>query len=300
MGRYAPIGSAFISYAKEDETFVQNVIISNFESAGVQYLIDKRDIVAGRTVSEVSKLIDAATCGVIVLSDASESSPWVHYETGLLEGKGKAIIPFLAQQRDREEFLNKQPEFLRQYTALERVEDLINAVQAETFLYGQLLSNEAFDNSLAKDIREVQIHLVLSIPRALRPYIRFGYLLVRFGQHHAFSQLPDGFQEDQGRLVNIPIDAVRRDEDPASEQLKVSLHVPIHNLVGVQFKPFVDVLDMQMQDAVAAVLKEEGLEEVTLSASAESQRIYFLLPADRPLSHMETPEGFTNNYLYPQ
>lgn len=47
LGKDAPVGTAFVSYSREDEQDVKNVIESNFKILGIPYFRDVKDIAGG-------------------------------------------------------------------------------------------------------------------------------------------------------------------------------------------------------------------------------------------------------------
>lgn len=299
FGKEESIGTAFISYSRKDELFVKKVIEISLDKNKIPYFLDKKDILVGKPTEEIYNGLSNATCGIVVISEDSMASPWIFFEIGLLEGMDKTIIPFIINKYNNPDFINTIPDFIRQYNIISDTQTLINAIRAETFLSQALSKDIEIDSSVVEQLRQVKIHHIINIPKSIRPYIHFGYLLVKFGQNIAISQVSDVFAKNHGKLLLKTIPPIRRDEDSLTNTLKITFYIPVHKKLGVQFKPYIDVTNLDLQDAVVKILEDERMEDVSISFSAENQRIYFLYPTSAQINTTITPEGIKNNYLYP-
>jgi len=300
-GKEQPIGRVFISYARDDATHVQNTLIQAFDHANIPYFIDTQDIGITKMVSKVRDLIDDSACGVIVLSKNSSISPWVNYETGILEGMGKRILPFsLVSGSEKSDFIQSLPDYYSQYNVVDVVQDLVNAVRDETFIAGKLLNNTSLRSDIFSELKEVNIEFVFqSIPTSLWSSMKFGYLLVKFGNSVSLEQIADERMRSDGTLLNHPFYSFKREDDTAGSQVKIHFRVPVHKILGAQLKFFVDLDKEANAELIIEYLKKEGFLNIEKSVSAETQRLYFLIEHESLKQIDFDQEGITNNFIYP-
>ena len=297
-GEERPIGRVFISYAREDKTVVENTVLDSLATRGIPFFIDESDMGVTKTVERIVDLVDDSACGIVILSEASLTSPWVWFEIGLLEGKGKRVLPFSLVPPDRsEEFLRGLPDFIRQYNIASKVSDLIPCVREETFIAGQLASRAGIRDDIFSELRQVNVEVTIDeVPRHLRPLLEFSYLLVKFGRDGQ-EDLMEEHRRD-AVLVNVPVPAARQSADAVSQELRASFTIPVHKILGAQIKFFVDVRDMGSVEEVAELLTARGALQVTRSESGEQQRLYFLVD-HQALPQYRTPDDKANHFIYP-
>ena len=131
----------------------------------------------------------------------------------------------------------------------------------------------------------------------LTNYVKFGYLLVRFGTDEFLKETATDSERKDAILQNEEIFG-KSHYDRNQKLFCITLPIKIHKTLGVQFKPFVDVLDStKLNDVMELLQKNEKFDDVKISGSLNKQRIYFLL---RSISETMTPEGIRNNYIYPK
>lgn len=87
--------SVFLSHASEDIKIAQ-LIVSHAGTIDVQVYLFERHPQLGSSVSEkVKKEIQKSDSVIVLLTNTSQSSAYVHQEIGFAEGLGKLIIPFV-------------------------------------------------------------------------------------------------------------------------------------------------------------------------------------------------------------
>lgn len=299
-GREKPIGTVFISYSRADSTAVENLVLSSFSNEGIPYYIDTKDIGSAKTVDAVKNMLGDCQCGVIALSEASIESAWVWYEAGILEGLGKRVIPFSLVSGDQARKLREKiPDFIRLYNILEKSSDLVEAVREETFVAGRLRRNPHFDPETYSELKSNDIQLIFSdIPTALQGKINFGLLLVKFGTEQSLSQAKSGIANRDGAVLNEPLIPQEVRIDQSGRKCTVNFTLPIHKILGTQFKFFVDATDTSLVPDIASYLTDKGVSDVGRSASGETQRVYFSISKE-DLGVNETRDGILNNYMFP-
>lgn len=299
-GREKPIGSVFISYSRADSTAVENIVLRSFSNEGIPYFIDTKDIGSAKTVDAIKNMLGDCQCGVIALSEASIKSAWVWYEAGILEGLGKRVIPFSLVSGDQAKNLREKiPDFMRLYNILEKSSDLVEAVREETFVAGRLRRNPHFDPEAYSELKSNDIQLIFSdIPSALQGKINFGLLLVKFGTEQGLAQAKESIAERDGAVLNEPLVPQEVRIDQSGRKCTVNFILPIHKILGTQFKFFVDATDTSLVPEVLAYLSNKGVSDVGRSGSGETQRVYFSISKD-DLGVNETRDGIINNYMFP-
>lgn len=296
LGKDAPVGTAFVSYSREDEQDVKNVIESNFKTLGIPYFRDVKDIAGGAIpIEELDKALDGASCGVIVLSPKSVESKWVWFEAGVLIGRGKPVIPFLIKTYDKEGFIKNLPEFIRRYQVVQSVDDLIKAVRGYVFEFGNLFGDPHLNKKIMPQLKQAKVTITLRIPEDIKDILKFGYLLIRFGREDVIGHPANVPLLEEGGIINKAVFAKAVGYDKREEILNVEYLLPVHEKLGVKFKPFVDVHDLSKIHNIVSTLKANGFSDVAQSGSAEKQRIYFLL--HNGISIVKSPDGILDNYL---
>ena len=85
---------AFISYSTRDKN-VADALCHYLEQNKIRCWIAPRNILPGMEYAEViDKAISQVTVFIVIYSEASANSKWVHKETNLAVSDGKIIIPF--------------------------------------------------------------------------------------------------------------------------------------------------------------------------------------------------------------
>lgn len=239
-------------------------------------------------------------CGVIALSEESVKSAWVWYEAGILEGLGKRVIPFsLVSGSQATKLRESIPDFIRLYNILEKSSDLVEAVREETFVAGRLRKNPHFDPKTYSELKSNDVHLVFSdIPGALQGKINFGLLLVKFGTEQGLEQAKDEIANRDGAVLNEPLIPQEVRIDQSGRKCSINFTLPIHKILGTQFKFFVDAIDTSLVSELEAYLTDKGATDVGSSASGETQRVYFSIDKEGLNLH-RTRDGILNNYLFP-
>lgn len=203
-GREKPIGTAFISYARKDETAVENLVLEPLSRAGLPYSIDTQDIGSAKTMDAIKGLLEDCSCGIIALSNNSIKSPWVWYEAGMLEGLGKRLIPFsLSSDEAKKQLVDNVPDFVRLYNILDKTTDLVDAVSEQTLVAGHLRRNPHFNQDTYSELKSNDIEIVFSgMPAALIGRLEFGLLLVKFGTKEGLEQAHTELAQRDGFILN--------------------------------------------------------------------------------------------------
>jgi hypothetical protein len=90
----------FISYSRDDETFVLK-LVEEFEKRGIEAWIDQGYIVSGEAWRrQIVEAIDQSTAVIFVISPESVQSKYVLKEIEIAESADKKIIPLVYQQAD--------------------------------------------------------------------------------------------------------------------------------------------------------------------------------------------------------
>lgn len=295
-GREEPVGKAFISYAREDATSVRNVIAHPFKQNHIPYFLDEKDIAGGsKTLAKLDEAMDQASCGVVVLSPHSIKSPWVWFETGVLVGRGKKLIPFILDASNAEVFLSQVPDFIKQFQCVTDLQRLLADVRAAVFDIGVLFDNDDVNARVLPQLKRVELTLELRMSPELEKQVKFGFLLIRFGRHAPSESDIELAVERQRILKPLTAHKVRASE--TDETIRIEYLIPIHEKLGALFKCFVDVSVETSMPTVIKALEEAGMLDVRQSDSAEKQRVYFLLPL--PERSIVRDGDIVDNYIFP-
>lgn len=113
----------FISYSTVDGTVAQKVT-RVFESLGVDYFLDRKDVSWGDDVAERIRH-DLAECSdlVVIISPASLKSQWVSFEIGQAAALHKNILPFLTHPS------LELPSYISKYHYKSKIKDIRNHFQ---------------------------------------------------------------------------------------------------------------------------------------------------------------------------
>lgn len=299
FGREEPVGIAFVCYSRKDAQDVKNIIETNFISQGVPYFLDEKDIIGGeKSIEEIEKALEEASCSVIVLSPNSIKSEWVWFETGVLVGKGKYVIPFLIKVDSTGDFIKDLPDFIRRYQIVWDVDGLIEAVQRYVFEFGKLFDDMQLNKKVMATLKQAKVTITMNCPYDYMNILKSGYLLVRFGREDVLERPANVMLLQEGKIINKAIFAKKTAYDEKEKIMKVEHLLPVHKELGVKYKLFVDVSDLSKIDEVISILKNNGFQNVSKSGSAEKQRIYFLIPS-KGNNIVRSPDGLADNYLYP-
>jgi hypothetical protein len=299
FGKEEPVGTVFVCYSRMDSQDVKNIIETNFISQGIPYFLDEKDIKGGeKSVEILEKALGEASCSVIVLSPNSINSKCVWFETGVLVGKGKYVIPFLVKVDNTSDFTKNLPDFIRRYQLVWDVAKLIEAVQRHVFAFGKLFDDSRFNKEVMPQLKQAKLTMTLEYSNEYLNILKFGYLLVRFGREDVLEHPANVMLREEGNIINKAIFAKKTGYDEREKMMKVEYLLPVHKKLGLKFKPFVDVSDLSKTNDIISILKNNGFQDVKQSGSAEKQRIYFLLPF-KERGVVRSPEGILDNYLYP-
>ena len=300
-GAEKSIGTVFISYVRNDAEAVADTIVREIKRQGIPFLIDVQEVGSNKVIDSIHKMIEDSACGVIALSPETFDSHWIWYETGILEGAGKKIIPYsLISGPARQAFYRTLPDFVRQYGIQHRLDDLIRSIREETFVAGKIANVDGIRPDIFSELKEVHIDLIFdNMPREVSNMVKFGVLICKFGTQSSIDQLAPQLQSD-GTILNIDLLEASRVEFSNGSKSKFTLVVPVHKRLGTRFKFFVDVAELFAIDHVMAYLTAAGARDVKQSGSANTQRIYFLAPeGDIPVVTGEDQFGITDHYIFP-
>lgn len=81
----------------------------------------------------------------------------------------------------------------------------------------------------------------------------------------------------------------------------VQYALPVHKILGSQFKFFIDTKDASLVDETIRYLESKGAKNVEQSKSGERQRVYFTVDVDGIISHVTRTKDvqIINNYVFP-
>jgi hypothetical protein len=327
----ANLRGAFISHTGGDASFKEITERMALEHIG---FIGDSQIAPGDDFHQRLRLmLTNAISGIVLISDGIFDSPWVMYEIGMLEGMGKGVVLFC--DADRMPHASKIPEFLRGYEIIHNISQLYDralgsSVFDNIFVHETLeLSRLRFREALAN--KREGINLTLKIPGLSVvdvADIHFDAIIVRLAAagtiDNANEQCPVTNEtrktgecrmrpnNELGCAIMQEVECCKHPETVALNSLLGYTHtaedgesiqylLPLHSNFGVTFKCFVDVYKRSLKGKLEQLLSNAGMLDVTYSESAETQRIYFLLPENREdgLYHIFAPEGFANNFLCP-
>lgn len=299
-GREQPVGVVFVSYAHEDQQSVKNIIEQRFIHAGIPYFLDESGIKGGEpVVQKIESALNKASCGVIVLSPQSLQSRWLWFETGVLVGNNTTVIPFMIKVDNRSKFIKELPDFIRRFQIVWDIDDLVSAVRDHIFHFGGILEDEDLAARVASKLKQARITFTLQLNKGgIRDHMTFGCNVVRFGREDTLEHPMNEPLLREATLINKPVPARSISYDEESGSLQVEFILPVHETLGVKFKPYVDVADVNFLGDVESILKKNGFRNVNRSSSPEQQRVYYLLPLDDSLI-VTSPDGILDNYLYP-
>ena len=300
--RREPMGGVFLSYARNDRDKVRDGLEAQLTASGIPYFRDEKHINPGeKFVQAIERALSHARAGVIVLSPSSIKSSWVWFEFGIMVGSGKQIVPFLLETdgMTAAEISAALPDFVRQYQSYSNAEELVRLVKSKIFDYEPFTDNDELNSRINGELRRSMIEYSMEFRDSLVSKVRFGYLLVRFGRNADLAVQTETNQAARSiGAIHRPFFAKTTYDVLHGSKLRVQMQVPVHKVLGVVFKPFVDVLDISRQGEVALALVAAGAYDVHVSGSAEKQRLYFCLPF--PDGSMLCDEGgIVNNYLFP-
>lgn len=290
------VGEVFISHVSKDKDRIRETIIKEFDNKGIPYFLSDEDIEPGENwLSRLEQATKRASCGVIVLTEASQDSRWVWYEAGILQGLNKPIYPFLLDDVEIADI----PEFVSQNQVTQTTSDLVQTLEKEVREFGQIAKATDLE---PEDLRRVTITMTLEVNEYSQRVVNslsFGYQLIGFGKSS-----PEGDGREELLLMPIEADSVVRKQDA----VKIEYSVPLHRKFGVEFKPYVTVDDISDVDTVISMLEDDVFRDPNQSGSGERQRVYFLLPIgleeDENLQEtgniIPDGDGNLNNWLYPQ
>ena len=146
--------------------------------------------------------------------------------------------------------------------------------------------------------KAVRTFSVKGVDPSLVKYVKFGYLLIRFGRDEVLRETLTDDEKRDAILQNKDIYA-KSYYDENKKEINVSLPLKVHKVLGVQFKCFVDVLDFNKLNDLKSLLEgDEKFDNVGISGLVDKHRIYFLLK-DIPKAKTPEPEGIVNNFIYP-
>lgn len=290
------VGEVFISHVSDDEERIRNIVTKKFDGKGIPYFLSEIDIDPGENwLDRLEQAMKRASCGVIVLTENSLSSQWVWYEAGILQGLNKPIYPYLLDDID----IGAVPEFVAQKQVSGTITELVQTLEEDVREFGEIAEKTKFD---PESLRRVSITLTLNVEnysQRLIDSLSFGYQLIGFDK-------PSSEAGGREELLLMPLDADSVVKE--SNAIKIEYSVPLHEIYGVEFKPYVTVDDVSDVDQVLSMLEEDIFRDASQSASGERQRVYFLLPIDLDEDEgllesgniISDGDGNLNNWLYPQ
>jgi len=298
-----PIGSFFISYSSQDKNLVE-LLETALNKEGIPTIRDERERMPGRKIDEkVKEMIMKSDGMILCLSKRSLNSPWIPYELGFAEGYSSGIrrdyliIPYILESLEPGEI----PPFIRDREYFDKPKELINYLK-KSYIYNIPFLSDTYFLSI-----EVTFDKFSKVLEDIRnKELEFGYSLIRYGRDDVISRSQLSSQDKEVvKLLNIAVKrpwVVTRIEESTGKVI-VTHHIPIHNQWGTQFKLFVDVKDLTKLELIKKILEEEGAAEVSKAVSGH-MRIFYTIPQHLVkgggIAIVKSPEGITNNFIYPQ
>jgi hypothetical protein len=159
---------------------------------------------------------------------------------------------------------------------------------------------------LAKTKKVKREFTVKNIEPDLANSVTFGCLFVRFGEEAVIKDVGGALKKDADRKIrDIRISKPAYSSD--KKELTVKIPIRVHRDLGVQFKCWVeaDVADYDKLVRVARLLRQDRKTFYKIDNPAQAKkfrisdrpRLYFVV---RDWREVTTPEGFTNNFIYPK
>lgn len=225
--------------------------------------------------------LQKANCLVIVLSPTvflpenakRRESFW--YEVGVIEARGKKVIPYFIKMDKKElgKCLEETP--IRQMQATNNIEQVVEQIeQVRTFkknyfternvaLYGNsrvfytkmsvlfVIKNEVLDRiyNRALNLEEDDIQTKNDVIQLLQKEINFGIKLYRFGKECFITHPYYSSYIDESKILNMDCYSVNEDnrfmilsQNPSvGVTIKVDFIIPNHEIFGVSIKPYMEV-----------------------------------------------------------
>lgn len=225
--------------------------------------------------------LQKANCLVIVLSptvflpENSKRREAFWYEVGVIEARGKRVIPYFIKmdKKDLGKFLEETP--IRQMQATNNIDQVVEQIeQVRTFkknyflernvaLYGNsrvfytkmsvlfTIKNEVIDKvyNRALALEEDDIQTKSDIIQLLQKEINFGVKLYRFGKECFINHPYYCSYVDEAKILNIDCNSINEDnrfmilsQNPSSGvTIKVDFIIPNHEIFGAAIKPYMEV-----------------------------------------------------------
>ena len=320
----------FISYNRVDKEHLNN-LINNLKKNGIEQWHDEHiEDHDDNFIATIHKKILESRVGVLICTKNALESKWITYEIGLFKGLKKPVVCFFPTKKDKK----AKPSILREYECADNYEELVGQIK-KLFHYRDWLSSKTINSG---KLGSAELCLTFGTKTLKKEHLRFGCLIVtlsRYGDRKKTNEekcLFTGKQRVEKRctksdnghdcawLADIDLDefpdviiqnqiiegTIHDIDDSGTWQVKYIL--PIPDNYGLTFKCFVDVLneDYVNNHHIMKILSamDKGFSKVDLSASAEGNRIYFLLNEDIEQHLICIQDKFvpeiTNNYLCPR
>lgn len=186
------------------------------------------------------------------------------------------------------------------------IDALLQEITERTHLPGRRLVENGYPAEARSNLSSVKISVTADsdgIAGAL-DQLQFGVIVVQFGRDNLLekqSSLPL-IRSKESILMNATFPAMSSRSTDGGFHIRYL--IPIHSILGVKFKPYVDVGESGDVSATVSLLERAGFWNVGVGTT-RPRRVYFLLPLDENLSEnknvvQELDEEILNNYLYPE
>ena len=284
------------------------------------------DIDAGASdfAETIRKMILQREVFLLYLTGESTLTQWVLYELGIAAGQGKKIILCSDEAIDAHGnyFFEKFGPII--YDRQKLLEEIKSG-----FFFADLFTHESKQLSKAAYVEEylgnieicdlsIDIPHIQELPKSV---FRFGYILLGVGLYwdgnltmpqkrcrKTAKVLSDDcrcvskdcvcpFYAPTDRVTDVTLNKLLYNCHLSESTLKVKL--PFHRMAGVTFKMFMDLTDGDYAKDAMRILNEAGMYDVSLSHSANGNRVYFMLKKQPMNGIFEAiaPDGCINNYL---
>ena len=293
------VGKVLVSYLHNDKN-TANAIIAYLKRKGISVIPEVPEKYHANFIGLVEYNLsnfEGVKCGVVIVNNQNKSDRRINFEIGMLASKEIKILPFCID--------GILPRCISSMQYSSTIEQLYKNVQLFGNEYGNLYGD--CDSNLNQVVTGFLglVNLTIDIknvPFTLKDYLKFGYQIISFGQHIEFGQ---NIFDKHCYIISKEFFTEKVDYGNIDDRLlNVTFSIPVHNKIGVTFKLFVDSPNWLKVTEIYEILKlpENNAEnDVSISDSAEKQRVYFLIPSDdeNMLEVLETPEGIKNNFIKP-
>lgn len=229
--------------------------------------------------------------------------PELHYEIGTVVGLADAVHLFVSGACDSRTHPFSERDAVHVFDDIEGLtQHIVEQTQTPS---GNLVEN-GYPTEARSNLSSVKISVTAGSNEDAEAsaQFQFGTIVVQFGRDNLLekqSSLPL-IRSKESILMNATLPAAS--SYITNGRLHIEYILPIHSVLGVKFKPYVDVTESGDVAETISLLERVGFWNVG-SGTTRPRRVYFLLPLDENLSEnknvvQELDEEILNNYLYPK